>query len=178
MFRSYTYPNSTPRHTVEAIWNCLQQGNPELRKAYTLDQSGFTHSGQVITATFQGERVWQGVYFQVFQKRWIHYVNQQVWNLWTPEEVWRRYAQSDERILPLELYDVLDKRPWESHGVIEFRTKEGVVPDTTENGCGSAGGDGPYGPLPRIGSVPPGREHGKLLAIAAGNPGQLGDRES
>jgi hypothetical protein len=49
---------------------------------------------------------------------------------------------------------------------------------TTENGCGAAGGDGPYGHLPGIDPVPPGHEHGRVLAIAAGNPGQLADRES
>jgi hypothetical protein len=70
-FRNYVCQNITPGHTIETVWEHLQRENPELRKAYTLDQAGFTDSGQAMTATFQGGRVWQGVYFQVFQKRWI-----------------------------------------------------------------------------------------------------------
>jgi hypothetical protein len=149
-----------------------------LRKEFVLDQKGFTHSGQVITATFEGKRVWQKVYFQVFQRRWIRYEREEIWNLWSPEEVWPRLAVKDERIFPIECYEVEDRRPWESYGVIEFRTKAGEIPDTTENGCGSAGGDGPYGPLPRVDPVPPGHEHGKILSMAAGNPGQSADRDS
>jgi hypothetical protein len=119
-------------------------------KAYALDQRGFTHSGQTVTATFQRETVWQNLYFQVFQKRWIKYERTQVRNLWTPEDVWRHFAQADERIFPLECYEVEDNRPWESYGNMEFRTKERDIPDTTENGWGSAGGDGRLWPLPRV----------------------------
>jgi hypothetical protein len=57
----------------QKIWGHLQRENPEMRKAFTLDQSGFTHSGQTITAAFQKERVWQNVYFQIFQRGWIRY---------------------------------------------------------------------------------------------------------
>jgi hypothetical protein len=94
-FRNYACQNITPGHTVETVWEHLQRANPELRKAFTLDQTGFTHSGQGITAVFQRGKVWQGVHFQVFQKRWIRYTDQEVWNMWTPEEVWRVYAQND-----------------------------------------------------------------------------------
>jgi hypothetical protein len=78
----------------------------------------------------------------------------------------------------MESYEVQDRRPWEPYGNIEFVLKPGDVPDTTENGCGSAGGDGRCWPLPRVDPVPPGHEHGKVLAMLAGRTGQLEDGES
>jgi hypothetical protein len=95
--------------------------------------------------------------------------------VWTPEEVWHHFVQEDDRILPFETYEVQDRRPWRLYGSIEFTLKVGHVPDTTENGCGSAGGDGRYWPLPRVDPVPPGHEHGKELALLAGRKGQLVD---
>jgi hypothetical protein len=59
-FRNYVCPNVTPGHTVETVWEHLQRENPDLRKEFVLDQSGFAHSGQVITVTFERKNVWQG----------------------------------------------------------------------------------------------------------------------
>jgi hypothetical protein len=73
---------------------------------------------------------------------------------------------------------VLDRRPWEPYGRIDFGLKQDAVPDTTENGCGSAWGDGRQWPLPRIDQVPPGREQGKTLALLGVRKGQLVDGES
>jgi hypothetical protein len=131
------------------------------------------HSGQAIRAKIKRMRVWRNVAFHVFQKRRIRYENREVWNMWKPEEVWEHFARQDERVLPLEYYEVIDKRRWEPHGRIEFRLKEGEVPDTTENGCGSAGRDGSDWNWPRVDPVPAGREHGKVLAAIGGRTGPL-----
>jgi hypothetical protein len=79
-------------------------------------------------------------------------------------EVWKHFAHEDERILPFDMYEAIDKRPWEPYGRIDFRLNQDQVPDTTENGCSSSGGDGPLWILPKIDPVRPGHEHGKLLA--------------
>jgi hypothetical protein len=113
-------------------------------------------------------RVRQNVAFQVFQKRWIRYENREIWNMWKPEEVWEHSAHQDERILPLEVYETSDKRPWGPHGRIEFRLKVENVPDMTENGCGSAGGEGPDWNWPRVDPVPAGIEQGKVLVALGG----------
>jgi hypothetical protein len=139
-FKVYICQYFTPGHMIGTVWEHLQRENPELRKEFILDQTGPTHSGQVITATIQRIEVWQNVYFQVFQNGWIRYENRDIWNVWTPEEVWHHFAQEDGRILPFEAYEVQDRRPWEPYGNIESKLKSGDVPDTTENGCGSAGG--------------------------------------
>jgi hypothetical protein len=73
---------------------------------------------------------------------------------------------------------VVDKRPWEPYGRIDFVLKQDDVPDTTENGCGSAGGDGHHWILPRVDPVQPGREQAKTLALLAARKGQLVDGES
>jgi hypothetical protein len=166
--KEYICQNITPGHTVEAVWGHLIRESPDLRGEFNINQTGLTHSGQVIVAEIQKTKVWQNVCFQVFQKRWIRYERIEIWNVWTPEEGWHHSAQEDERILPIEAYEVQDRRPWEPYGSIEFTLKPGDVPDTTENGCGSAGGDGRYWPLPRVDPVPPGHEHGE---------GQLEDGE-
>jgi hypothetical protein len=69
--RDYVCQNITPGHMVNQVWEYLQGDNPELRKEFILDQSGYTHSGQVITAKIRMTKVWQHVSFQVFQMRWI-----------------------------------------------------------------------------------------------------------
>jgi hypothetical protein len=71
--RNYVRQNITPGHMVNQVWEYLQVGNPELRKEFIPDQSGHTHSGQVITAKIKTMKVWQHLSFQVFQKRWIRY---------------------------------------------------------------------------------------------------------
>jgi hypothetical protein len=73
--RDYIYPNITPRHMVNQVWEYLQGENPELRREFILDQTGFTHSGQVITAKIQTMKAWQNQSFPVIHKRWIRYEN-------------------------------------------------------------------------------------------------------
>jgi hypothetical protein len=104
-FKEIICQNITPGHTVETAWAHLQRENPELRGAFNLDKSGLTHSGLVITAEIQKTRVWQKVYFQVFQKRWIRYEQAEIWNVWTSQEVWNHFAREDERILPFAVYE-------------------------------------------------------------------------
>jgi hypothetical protein len=65
----------------------------------------------------------------------------------------------------------MDGRPWESYRRINFVLKVEDVPDTTENGYGSAGGDRRSWKLPKVDPIPPGHEHGKLLAEMSGRKG-------
>jgi hypothetical protein len=171
-FREYITPNITPGHTVDQVWQHLSMENPELRKEFTIEPAGFVHSGQVIIAKIQRKRIWLHAYFQVIPKRWIRYENVEIWNVWSPVEIWNNFARDDPRILPFDVYTVEDRRPWEPYGMIEFVVNVDDVPDTTGEGCGAAGGDGPNRLLPRIDPVPPGRDHGKDLGMLGARRGQ------
>jgi hypothetical protein len=110
-FRSYDVQNVISNHMAEQVWEYLKTESPELRRdEFQLDQSGPMHSGQRITATSVPKRVWQAVSFQVIHKRRIRYEKVEIWNMWRPEEIWNHFVQEDERILPLEAYEVEDRR--------------------------------------------------------------------
>jgi hypothetical protein len=55
-FKDYIFQNITPGHTTHPVWDYLKGENPELRREFIPDQTGSTHSGQVITANIQRTR--------------------------------------------------------------------------------------------------------------------------
>jgi hypothetical protein len=108
--RSYRAENVTPGHTAKQVWGYLCVQNPDLQEEMILDHSGLVHPGLTIRAAIKRTRVCQTVTSQVIRPREICYEHREIWNMWSPEEVWEHSSNQDDRILPLDCYEVSDKR--------------------------------------------------------------------
>jgi hypothetical protein len=140
----------------------------------TFNFTGKVNPGLVIEAEIKRKKVIETVSFQVIDRREIRYEHREIWNVWTPEEVWEHFFTNDSRISPFECYDVSDQRPWHPHMLVSFILRNSDVVDTTENQGGSAGGGNGNGrTCPPVGRGPKGREQGKALIALSSRTGPI-----
>jgi hypothetical protein len=131
--------NMTPEHSVQDAWAQLRIDHPEVFAEAVFNHRGKVHPGLTMEAGILRKAVIVTVTFQILNKRVITYPSQQIWNIWSQEEVLDHFFTHDKRILPIECYETKEARQYQDHTRIDYILKSRDVVDTRGNNRGVDG---------------------------------------
>jgi hypothetical protein len=151
--------NLTAADTVQDAWAKLRTTIPGLFEDAIFNFSGNVRPNLTITAEVFREMIRTTISFEVVDKGWICYPDNDIPNMLDRREICDHYAAEDPRIPPLDQYIEEDTRPYHSGEPINFKLALGIpIDDRSDVGPGRLGGDnGRKIMLPKIlyGAPPP-----------------------